>query len=41
VRGQGHAPLIKDAATIGTIADFFARTDGEAYAQAPALSAAG
>ena len=41
VRGQGHAPLLKDAPTIGTIADFLARTDGEAYAQAPALSAAG
>jgi pimeloyl-ACP methyl ester carboxylesterase len=41
VRGQGHAPLLKDAPTIGTIADFFARTDGESYAQVPALSAAG
>jgi len=41
VRGQGHAPLLKDAATIGTIADFLARTDGETHAQAPALSAAG
>lgn len=32
VRGQGHAPLLKDAASIGTIATFLARTDGEAYA---------
>lgn len=29
VRGQGHAPLLKDAATIDTVADFLARTDGE------------
>jgi pimeloyl-ACP methyl ester carboxylesterase len=41
VRGQGHAPLLKDAPTIGAIADFFARTDGEIYAHTPALSAAG
>jgi pimeloyl-ACP methyl ester carboxylesterase len=41
VRGQGHAPLLKDAPTIDTIADFLARTDGETYAQAPALSEAG
>jgi pimeloyl-ACP methyl ester carboxylesterase len=32
VRGQGHAPLLKDASSIGTIATFLARTDGEAYA---------
>ncbi|HEY5828858.1 MAG: alpha/beta fold hydrolase [Hyphomicrobiaceae bacterium] len=32
VRGQGHAPLLKDAPSIGTIASFLARTDGEAYA---------
>jgi pimeloyl-ACP methyl ester carboxylesterase len=32
VRGQGHAPLLKDATSIGTIAAFLARTDGEAYA---------
>lgn len=29
VRGQGHAPLLKDAATIATVADFLARTDSE------------
>lgn len=32
VRGQGHAPLLKDAPSIGAIANFLARTDGEAYA---------
>ena len=32
VRGQGHAPLLRDAPTIGAIAGFLARTDGEAYA---------
>ncbi len=32
VRGQGHAPLLKDAASIGVISDFLARTDAEAYA---------
>jgi pimeloyl-ACP methyl ester carboxylesterase len=41
VRGQGHAPLLKDTPTIGAIADFLARTDGETYAGVPALSAAG
>ena len=30
-----------DAPTIGAIADFLARTDGETHAHAPALSAAG
>jgi pimeloyl-ACP methyl ester carboxylesterase len=39
VRGQGHAPLLRDAATIGAIAGFLARSDGEAYAIAPALAA--
>ena len=29
VRGQGHAPLLKDAATIGVIAEFLERTDFE------------
>jgi pimeloyl-ACP methyl ester carboxylesterase len=29
VSGQGHAPLLKDAASIRTIADFLARTDAE------------
>lgn len=29
VRGQGHAPLLKDAATIDTIADFLARADAD------------
>ena len=41
VRGQGHAPLLMDAPTISAIADFLARTDGETYAHAPALSALG
>jgi len=39
VHGQGHAPLLMDAASIGAIADFLARSDGETYAHAPALSA--
>jgi pimeloyl-ACP methyl ester carboxylesterase len=38
-RGQGHAPLLKDAASIGAIADFLARTDGETYALVPEVSA--
>jgi pimeloyl-ACP methyl ester carboxylesterase len=32
VRGQGHAPLLKDAASIRAVADFLIRTDAEAYA---------
>jgi pimeloyl-ACP methyl ester carboxylesterase len=32
VRGQGHAPLLKDAASIGAVAHFLARSDGEALA---------
>jgi pimeloyl-ACP methyl ester carboxylesterase len=32
VRGQGHAPLLKDAPTMSTIGNFLSRTDGEAYA---------
>ena len=39
VRGQGHAPLLMDAPTIDAIAGFLARSDGETYAHAPALSA--
>jgi pimeloyl-ACP methyl ester carboxylesterase len=31
VRGQGHAPLLKDAPTISAVAGFLARSDGEAY----------
>ena len=38
VRGQGHAPLLRDAPTIGAIAGFLARTDGEAYASARAVA---
>jgi pimeloyl-ACP methyl ester carboxylesterase len=30
VPGQGHAPLLKDAATIGAVAEFLAHTDAEA-----------
>ena len=40
VRGQGHAPLLKDAPTIGAIADFLARTDAEAYAADTTAAAA-
>jgi pimeloyl-ACP methyl ester carboxylesterase len=32
VRGQGHAPLLKDQPTIKAIGDFLARTDTEAHA---------
>jgi len=32
VRGQGHAPLLKDAATITAIADFLVRSDGADFA---------
>jgi pimeloyl-ACP methyl ester carboxylesterase len=39
VRGQGHAPLLKDAPTIGAVADFLARTDAEAYAADAAMAA--
>jgi pimeloyl-ACP methyl ester carboxylesterase len=39
VRGQGHAPLLRDAATIGAIAEFLSRTDAEAYAPAHAIPA--
>jgi pimeloyl-ACP methyl ester carboxylesterase len=39
VRGQGHAPLLKDAPTIGAIANFLAHSDGETFAVAPALAA--
>jgi pimeloyl-ACP methyl ester carboxylesterase len=38
VRGQGHAPLLKDAPTIGAIATFLARTDGETYASVRAVA---
>jgi pimeloyl-ACP methyl ester carboxylesterase len=34
VPGQGHAPLLKDARTIGAIAEFLARADGQARAAA-------
>ena len=39
VRGQGHAPLLKDAPTITAIAEFFAQTDAEDYASASAVAA--
>jgi pimeloyl-ACP methyl ester carboxylesterase len=39
VRGQGHAPLLKDAPTIGTIAEFLARTDAGSHANMEAISA--
>jgi pimeloyl-ACP methyl ester carboxylesterase len=29
VRGQGHAPLLKDAATIGAISDFLSRCEAD------------
>jgi pimeloyl-ACP methyl ester carboxylesterase len=31
VRGEGHAPLLRDASSISAVADFLARTDGEAH----------
>jgi pimeloyl-ACP methyl ester carboxylesterase len=31
VRGQGHAPLLKDVATIGAVRDFLMRADAEAF----------
>jgi pimeloyl-ACP methyl ester carboxylesterase len=31
VSGQGHAPLLKDAPTIGAIAEFLARIDAESH----------
>jgi pimeloyl-ACP methyl ester carboxylesterase len=40
-RGEGHAPLLKDTASIAAIADFLARWDAETYASAPALAALG
>jgi pimeloyl-ACP methyl ester carboxylesterase len=39
VRGQGHAPLLKDATTIHAVAEFLARTDAEAYAADTAAAA--
>jgi pimeloyl-ACP methyl ester carboxylesterase len=33
VRGQGHAPLLKDAPAIGVVAEFLARTDAEDHTQ--------
>jgi len=41
LKGQGHAPLLKDAESINAIGKFLARTDGETYAEVPALSATG
>jgi pimeloyl-ACP methyl ester carboxylesterase len=38
VRGQGHAPFLRDAPTIGAVAGFLARTDGEAYESARAVA---
>jgi pimeloyl-ACP methyl ester carboxylesterase len=41
VPGQGHAPLLKDGASIAAIAEFLARTDGEVLPMAlpvPALA---
>ena len=38
VRGQGHAPFLKDASTINAIVGFLARTDGEAYASVRAVA---
>lgn len=40
VRGQGHAPLLKDTPTIRAIAQFLADTDAESYAEAPFEGAA-
>ncbi|MBX9590742.1 MAG: alpha/beta hydrolase [Hyphomonadaceae bacterium] len=41
VRGQGHAPLLKDAPTIRAVAEFLAQTDTQAHSQrqpVPALA---
>ena len=38
VRGQGHAPLLKDAPTINAIAGFLAQTDGDAHASVRAVA---
>jgi len=39
VRGQGHAPLLKDTPTITAIAEFLAHTDMESYAGSEQFSA--
>jgi pimeloyl-ACP methyl ester carboxylesterase len=39
VRGQGHAPLLKDQATIGLVAEFLARADGVDSGSVPVLTA--
>jgi hypothetical protein len=39
VRGHGHAPLLKDAPTIGAIRDFLARADAEPRRAAPEVAA--
>lgn len=41
VRGQGHAPLLKDVASIRAVAEFLAATDAETYASVPSLAAVG
>jgi pimeloyl-ACP methyl ester carboxylesterase len=40
-RGEGHAPLLKDTASIAAIADFLARSDSETHANVPALASLG
>jgi pimeloyl-ACP methyl ester carboxylesterase len=40
VKGHGHAPLLKDAATIGTIADFLARADAATFEARAEMAAA-
>ncbi len=39
VRGQGHAPLLKDMPSLRAVAEFLAATDAETYAHAPSLAA--
>lgn len=39
VPGQGHAPLLKDAPTIGAIAEFLARTDADSRLLVPSAAA--
>jgi pimeloyl-ACP methyl ester carboxylesterase len=39
VKGQGHAPLLKDAATITAIAQFLAHADAQAHAHEVAVTA--
>jgi hypothetical protein len=39
VGAQGHAPLLKDGPTIGTITEFLARSDSTAHVAVPVVPA--